>query len=122
LKLIQLHYETGNVFGLIRVSQTFVAAFPSHKSHKDVMLKLMDGLLVTGRNKEVIAAARQFLVRYPNDPACNKVEQLLAQLLTRSSQVAPAAVVNEAHWHRAGATPEGAEAGLAAIAQNFSLN
>src|SRR5262249_50064017 len=70
LKLSDLYYQSGRVFGLIRVGQSFVALHTSHPKHKDVMLKLIDGLLVTGRNKEVIATGRQFLVRYPQDPSC----------------------------------------------------
>src|SRR5262245_30487934 len=68
LKLTDIYYQNGRVFGLIRHGQSFVALHTSHAAHKDVMLKLIDGLLVTGRNKEVIATSRQFLVRYPKDP------------------------------------------------------
>ena len=80
--------------------------------HKDVMLKLMDGLQVTGRNKELVAASRQFLVRYPTDPACADVERLLARLLAKASDTAGAAAVNEARWRRLGPTDEGRTAGI----------
>src|SRR5438309_42515 len=55
LKLIDLYHDNGRVFGLVRVAQPFVTQHTTHARHKDVMLKLIDGLRVTGRNKEVIA-------------------------------------------------------------------
>src|SRR6059058_1553114 len=64
LKLVDLYHENGRVFGLVRVGQSFVALHTTHARHKDAMLKLLDGLRVTGRNKEWIATARQFVVRY----------------------------------------------------------
>ena len=122
LKLVDLYYQNGRVFGQIRVSQSFVTLFPSHPSHKDVMLKLIDGLQVTGRNKEVIATSRQFLVRYPKDPACAGVEGLLAQLLARSGEVPASASMNESRWRRLGATPDGTTAATTAVAQYVALN
>ena len=121
VKLADLYYQHGRVFGLIRVGQSFVTLHVAHPRHKDVMRKLMDGLLVTGRNKEVIATARQFVVRYPKDPASADVERLLAELLTRSGETAAAAGVNEARWRRLGATPEGRSAGTQAVAQYAAL-
>jgi TolA-binding protein len=122
LKLTDLYYQEGRVFGLIRIGQNFVALHTSHPKHKDVMLKLMDGLLVTGRNKEVIATSRQFLVRYPKDPACVEVERRLAELLTRGGETAAAAAVNESRWRRLGQTPEGVTAGMNALGQFTALN
>jgi TolA-binding protein len=122
LKLEDLYYQSGRVFGLIRVGQSFVALHTSHPKHKDVMLKLIDGLLVTGRNKEVIATGRQFINRYPQDPACAGVERLLSQLLARGNETLAAAAVNESRWKRLGATPEGRGAGMSAVSQYFALN
>src|ERR1041385_1948183 len=51
LKLIDLYHDNGRVFGLVRVAQPFVAQHTTHARHKDVMLKLIDALRVTGRNK-----------------------------------------------------------------------
>src|SRR5438876_1059030 len=86
LKLVDLYHDNGRVFGLVRVGQTFVALHTTHPRHKDAMIKLMDGLRVTGRNKELIATGRQFLVRYPADAASAEVEKLLARLLTRTGE------------------------------------
>jgi TolA-binding protein len=122
LKLIDLYHENGRVFGLVRVGQSFVALHTTHPRHKDAMVKLMDGLRVTGRNKELIATARQFLVRYPSDAAGADAEKLLARLLGRSNETAAAAAVNEAVWKRLGATPEGREHGLRALAQYQVFN
>jgi TolA-binding protein len=122
IKLVDLYYQHGRVFGLLRVGQNFVALHVSHPKHKDVMLKLVDGLVVTGRNKEAIATARQYLVRYPKDPGCADVERILAQLLSRGGEAAAAAGVNEGHWRRLGATAEGQAAGRAAISQYAALN
>jgi tetratricopeptide (TPR) repeat protein len=122
LKLIDLYHDSGRVFGLIRVSQSFVALHTTHAKHKEVMLKLIDGLQATARNKELIATSRQFLVRHPKDPACVPVERLLARLLIKAGDTVGAAAVNESRWRRLGATEEGREAGVTAASQYFSLN
>src|SRR5205823_1747670 len=93
-----------------------------HPRHKDAMVKLMDGLRVTGRNKELIATERQFLVRYPADAAAADAEKLLARLLTRSNETAAAASVNDAVWKRLGATPEGRDHGMRALTQYQAFN
>jgi hypothetical protein len=122
LKLIDLYHENGRVFGLVRVGQGFVALHTTHPRHKDAMVKVMDGLRVTGRNKELIATGRQFLVRYPADAASAEAEKLLGRLLTRTNETAAAVVLNEAVWKRLGPTPEGREFGLRAVAQYQSFN
>src|SRR4051794_34460565 len=53
LKLIDLYHDSGRVFGLIRVGQSFVSLHTSHPKHKEAMHKLLDGLQVTARNKEL---------------------------------------------------------------------
>src|SRR4051794_41037425 len=53
LKLVDLYHTNGRAFGLVRVGQSFVALHSGHARHKDVMLKLMDGLQATARNKEL---------------------------------------------------------------------
>ena len=63
LKLVDLYAAEGRVFGLIRVGQTFSTSFTTHPQHKTVMLKLLDGLVGTSRNKETVTLARQFLQR-----------------------------------------------------------
>ena len=122
LKLIDLYHDSGRVFGLIRVSQSFVALHSTHAKHKDAMLKLMDGLQATARNKELVATSRQFLVRNPKDAACAAVERRLSRLLTKAGDTVGAAAMNEARWHRLGVTDEGREAGMTAVSQYIALN
>ncbi|HEY3789241.1 MAG TPA: tetratricopeptide repeat protein, partial [Urbifossiella sp.] len=94
----------------------------THPRHKDVMRKLIDGLLATGRNKELIATGRQFLQRHPTDPACIAIERWLAVLLRRAGETASTAALEETHWKRLGATPEGWRAGRDAVALYLAIN
>ena len=64
LKLIDLDYENGRPFGLVRTGQTFVSQHSAHPRHKEAMLKLIDGLQAMSRNKELTASIRQFLQRF----------------------------------------------------------
>ncbi|MFM8272808.1 MAG: tetratricopeptide repeat protein, partial [Gemmata sp.] len=122
LKLIDLYHESGRPFGLVRTGQSFVGLHTAHARHKEAMLKLIDGLRATGRNKELIATGRQFLARHPNDPACAEIENWLARLLRKTNDSVATAVVQEAHWKRLGATPEGQRAGRDAIGLYFAVN
>lgn len=122
LKLIDLYHEHGRPFGLVRTGQTFVAQHTTHPRHKEAMLKLIDGLRVTGRNKELIATSRQFLTRHPADPAGAQIEQLLARLLRKANDSLATAQVLEAHWKRAGNTPDGYRAGREAVSIYFAIN
>src|SRR5579872_993760 len=83
IKLIDLYHENARPFGLIRTAQSFVGQHSVHPRHKDVLLKLIDGLMATGRNKELIATGRQFLLRHPTDPAGVEIERWMARLLRR---------------------------------------
>ncbi len=122
LKLIDLYYDNGRPFGLVRVAQSFVGLHSTHPRHKDVMLKLIDGLTTTGRNKELIATGRQFLARNPADPACAEIERWLARLVRKTNDIIGTAAVLESHWKRLGATAEGPRAGREAIGLYFSIN
>jgi len=122
VQLIDLYYAEGRVFGLIRVGQTFVTGFTSHPQHKDAMLKLFDGLLSTSRNKELITLARQFMQRYPNDPAIPRVEQVLAATLEQVDDRPRAAEALEAVWKRQGDTFLGRESALKAFNLYAGLN
>ncbi|HEX3151825.1 MAG TPA: tetratricopeptide repeat protein [Gemmataceae bacterium] len=122
LKVIDLYYDNGRPFGLVRSAQTFVGLHSTHPRHKEVMLKLIDGLQTTGRNKELIATGRQFLVRHPADPACANIEVWLAKLVRRSGDSAGTAAIEEAHWKRLGPTTEGQRTGRDALAIYFAIN
>jgi tetratricopeptide (TPR) repeat protein len=99
-----------------------VSQHTAHPRHKEAMLKLTDGLRVTGRNKELIATGRQFLARHPADPACAEIEHWLALLLRKTNDYAATAAVQESHWKRLGATPEGWRSGRDAISLYFAVN
>ncbi|MCE9603630.1 MAG: tetratricopeptide repeat protein [Planctomycetia bacterium] len=122
VELIDAYYAEGRVFGIIRVGQTFVTGFSSHPKHKDVMLKLIDGLLATSRNKEIITLARQFLQRYPEDPACPRIEQVLATTLEQVDDRPRAAEALDAVWRRLGDTFVGREAALRAFGYYNGMN
>jgi len=122
LKLINLYHTNARPFGLVQVAQSFVTLHTTHARHREVMLKLIDGLMVVGRNKEVIAAGRQFVARNPSDPACVDVDRWLARLLKRTGDNAGYAAVSEAQWKRLGATPEGRRAGREAVTTYLTLN
>lgn len=122
LKLMKLYHDNGRPFGLVRVAQSFVGLHSAHPRHKEAMLLLIDGLRATGRNKELIAAGRQFLSRHPNDPAGADIEVWLPRLLYRDRDFMSAAGIYEAHFNRLGATPEGRRAGQTAISLYFQVN
>ena len=75
VKLADLYYGDGRVFGLIRVTETFVTKHSTHPKHREMMVKLIDGLLAMSRNKELTATCRQFLLRYPDDKECLRHEK-----------------------------------------------
>ncbi|MHC4355851.1 MAG: hypothetical protein ACYS0H_24380, partial [Planctomycetota bacterium] len=112
--LVDLYYQNGRVFGLVRVAQKFVAAHPADGRHKDVMLKLIDGLQVTSRNEDFVAACRQFLTRYPSAPQCAAVEVRLARTLHLAKDKVATADAYRAIWRRQPNTETGRRAGVAA--------
>lgn len=107
VRLVDLYHEHARLFGLVRVGQRFIAAHPTDKRHADVMLKLMDGLEATSRNKELTVVCRQFLQRYPQRPECPAVEVRLARTLDQMSDLAAAADAHRSVWRRQPATEPG---------------
>jgi TolA-binding protein len=122
LQLVDLYARHGRIFGLLRIGQKFMAAHPAHPRHKDVMLQLIDGMLATSRNKDVTATCRQFLVRYPDDPACPRIEVLLARTLDQLDDFPKAAEAHEAVWRRQPTTQTGRDSGIRSITLYASLN
>ncbi len=112
--LVDLYYENGRVFGLVRVAQKFVASRPADSRHKDIMLKLIDGLQVASRNEDFIAACRQFLDRYPSAPQCAAIEVRLARTLHLGKDRVAAADAYRAIWRRQPMTEAGRNAGVTA--------
>ena len=122
LELVDMYHGDGRVFGLISIGEKFVNRHPAHKRHQEVMGKLIDGLQATSRNKELIAACRQYLGRYGEDTAAAGVEELLATTLDQTTDRAASAAAHEAVWRRQPATPDGRRSGVTAISQYGALN
>ncbi len=91
LALVDHYYQHGRVFGLVRSARKFAAAQPSHPRHKEVMVKLVDGLLITSRHEELLSAARQFLGKYGDTPEAAHVERQLASTYEAMGRTADAA-------------------------------
>ena len=115
VKLVDLYYADGRVFGLIRAAETFVAAHPGDRRHQAVMLKLIDGFQVTSRNQEMVATTRQFLLRYAKAPECGSLEIRLADTLVRMNDRAAAADACRLVWNRQPDTPVGRKYGALAV-------
>jgi len=120
VELVDLYHKEGRVFGLVRAGQKFITAQPGHPKHREVMLKLLDGLVILSRNKEIVATSRQFLTRYPKDKACAEVEKTLAVTLEQQSDRKQIATAYEAIWRR---NPAGERAAFEkALSQYMAMN
>ncbi|HVC96761.1 MAG TPA: tetratricopeptide repeat protein [Pirellulales bacterium] len=122
LELVDLYHANARVFGLIRVGQNFVNLHPAHAKHGEVMLKLIDALVATSRNKETTAMCRQFLQRRPDSDQCPRLETVLADALEQVPDLAGAAAAHEVVWRRQGNNPTGRDAVVRAIAIGVALN
>lgn len=78
IELVDLYYDEGQVFGLVRAGKTFVNAQAGHPKHEEVMGKLIEGLAVASRNADLKAAILQFLERYPNSKKAPDFHRMLA--------------------------------------------
>ena len=122
VKLVNLYHQHGRIFGLIRVAQSFVAAHPTDKRHRDVLLKLVDGLEAGSRSNDFIATARQWLDRYPKDPQAAQVEVRLAWALDQQTDPRASAAAHEVVYRRQPATPLGRRHAVTAVKQYASVN
>ncbi|MBW3541976.1 MAG: tetratricopeptide repeat protein, partial [Planctomycetes bacterium] len=100
VKLAELYHQHGRVFGLVRAAQRFVAAHPTDPRHKDMMLRLIDGLEAASRNKDLAVACRQFLARYPQAGECAAVEVRLAATEDQLEDPIRAAEAYRLVWQR----------------------
>jgi TolA-binding protein len=121
VKLADLYHTNGRVFGLVRVTQRFVAAQPTNPQHPVMMLKLLDGLEVMARHKEFAVIARQFMTRYPKLPQVTAVEVRLANSLEQMPDRLVSAQAHRAVWMRQAGSPVGREHGLLGVSQ-FALS
>ena len=101
LELVDLYYKEGRVFGLVRVGERFTKAQSSHARHREVMVKLIDGLEVMARRDELITISREFLSRYPGSVEAIDVVQRLGDALNHKRKPLEAADAYRALWlHR----------------------
>jgi len=122
LELVDLYHANGRALGLVRIGQKFVNSQASSPRHKDVMIKLIDGLAATSRNKETVAICRQFLSRYPQDGQCAAIEVVLARTLDQEPDRKAAADAHAAIFKRQGGNPQGKESGARAVWLYSNLN
>ena len=107
LKLADQYYQHGRALGLVRICQRFTAIQIKHGQHQQMMLKLIDGLQVLSRNKDMIVACRQYLERYGKSAPANVVEVRLADALLQTADREGAATAAHAVWKRNGNNPVG---------------
>ena len=98
LELTDLYYAEGRVFGLVRVSERFVKAQSRHARHREVMLRLLDGLEAMARRDEFITYGRQYLSRYPDSGEALDVALRVSDGLERNGKRAEAADVLRLLW------------------------
>ncbi len=120
--LSKLYHDNGRVFGLVRVAQRFISAHPNDPRHSVVMLQLMDGLEATSRNKELTAACRQFLTKYPKAAECAAVEIRLARTLDQMINRAAAGDAHRAIWQRQPSSELGRQHGAKAMQHYIAVN
>ena len=109
VQLADLYFNNGRALGLVRVTQTFTTAHVSDARHEQMMLRLVDGLQVLSRNKDLVATCRQYLTRYATSGNARNVEILLADVLNDGKTVLEAADAAKAVWVRNGNSVLGKE-------------
>lgn len=120
LELIDLYYEQGRVYGLVRTARQFINAHPQHPKHREVMLKLLDGEVANSRNDDILSTCRQFILRYPQDREAQQVQIRLARTLERMNQRRDAADAYRDAARRGG--DKGMQAGFQALRIYGELN
>ena len=121
LQLIDLYHSEGHLFGLIRTGRRFSNAQPTHPRHKEVMKKLIEGLVIASRPEEAQSAIRQFLARYGGESSdAAEVERTMAKLQEREGNRAGAAENYRNAWNRLGVNG-GVQDGINAVRLYRSL-
>jgi len=100
VKLADLYYRDGRLFGLVRVAQQFVSSHPADPRHSGMMLKLIDAQEGLSRNKDLSATIRQFLARYPTAGEAPALEIRLADALQQQDDRLRAAEACRSVWQR----------------------
>jgi len=122
VKLADYYHAQGQVFGLTRIGQRFIAIHTNDPRHQEVMLKLIDGLDAGARNKEMVATCRQFLQRYPESPAAADLETRLAFTLEELMDYDGAGDAHRAVWQRRGADEVGLHHAMKAVTVYIYVN
>ena len=121
LKLADQYYQHGRALGLVRICQRFTTIQIKHAQHQQMMFKLIDGLQVLSRNKDMIVACRQYLERYGKSAQANSVEVRLADALMQTPDREGAAVAAHAVWKRNANNPIGKKYAAMAVARYQAL-
>jgi len=122
VKLVDLYHQHGRLFGQIRVAQRFVSSHPTDKRHRDVLLKLVDSLDAASRHSDFIASVRQWLERYPKDPAAAGLEIRLAAVLDRGSDRRVSGSAHEVVYRRSSGSSVGRRHAVIAVTHYASVN
>lgn len=115
VKLADLYYRDGRLFGLVRAAEQFVAAHPADARHSAMMLKLIDAQQGLSRNKDLAATIRQFLSRYPTAGECPALEIRLADSLQQLDDRLKAAEACRTVWLRQGPSEIGRRYGVSGV-------
>lgn len=110
LELIDLYWQDGQVFGLIRTAAKFSRSQPGHPRRAEVTLRLIDGYAAAARHEDVITTGRQFLELFPGSPLTNEARDRLATALERSGRAGPAATQRLEIWRHGGDAGQGIRA------------
>ena len=110
LDLIDLYWQDGQVFGLIRTAGKFSHSQSSHPRRAEIMLKLIDGYAATARHEDVITTGRQFLELFPNNPLTNNARDRLATAYERTGRSPSAATQCRDIWLNGGDALQGIRA------------
>lgn len=110
LDLIDLYWQDGQVFGLIRTAGKFSRAQTEHPRRAEVTLKLIDGYAATARHDDVITTGRQFLELFPTHALANEARDRLATAFERSGRGTGAATQRRDIWQNGGNAGQGIRA------------
>ncbi len=102
LELIDFHRAKALIPGLTRHAKRFTDAHLGHARHSDILSLLVQGLRISSRHNELIAASRQFLEHYSDDARQLEVSEALQESLRLIGRKRDAADAGYAAWQRAG--------------------
>lgn len=122
VKLVDLYYEDGRLFGLVQAGQKFASAHPRDPRQKAVLLKLIEGQAALSRDQEVAATIRQFIARFPDAAENAALEVRLADALRQLPDRAKAAEACRDVYRRHGNDEIGRRYGVLAIERYNQLN